>query len=107
MTSVIIFGRLFSRFAFFSSMYCSFKWTAPPLLDLVLSVMGGEEACLLLPTHQPTQGHSQAGPHCNENPIYVFLFWELFGPSPNFHMSVSNLYIPRIGPQYTYFPAAE
>jgi hypothetical protein len=38
--------------------------------------------------------------HCNENPIYVFLYWELLGLSPNFHihMSVSDLYIPRIGP---------
>jgi hypothetical protein len=38
--------------------------------------------------------------HCNENPIYVFLFWELRGLSPNFHIqvSVSNLYISRIGP---------
>jgi hypothetical protein len=36
--------------------------------------------------------------HCNENPIYVFLFWELSG-SPNFHIhvSASDLYIPRIG----------
>jgi len=35
--------------------------------------------------------------HCNENPIYVFL---LLGLSPNFHIhvSVSDLYIPRIGP---------
>jgi hypothetical protein len=38
--------------------------------------------------------------HCYENPIYVFLFWELRGLSPNFniHMSVSDFYIPRIGP---------
>jgi hypothetical protein len=38
--------------------------------------------------------------HCNENPICVFLFWELRGLSPNFHIhvSVSDLYIPRIGP---------
>jgi hypothetical protein len=38
--------------------------------------------------------------HCNENPIYVFLLWELHGLSPNFHIpvSVSNLFIPRIGP---------
>ena len=36
--------------------------------------------------------------HCKENPIYVFLFWELPGLSPNFHIhvSVSDLYIPRI-----------
>ncbi len=37
-------------------------------------------------------------PHCNENPIYVFLFWELLGLCPNFHIhvSVNDLYIPRI-----------
>ncbi len=34
-------------------------------------------------------------PHCNENPIYVFLFWELLGLSPNFpiHISVSEGFI--------------
>ncbi len=39
--------------------------------------------------------------------IYVFLFWELRGLSPNFHIHVllSDLYIPRIGPPI--FPAAE
>ncbi len=33
--------------------------------------------------------------HCKENPICVFLFWELRGLSPNFHIhvSVSDLYI--------------
>ncbi len=38
--------------------------------------------------------------HWKENPIYVFLFWELRGLSPNFHMhvSMSDLYISRIGP---------
>ena len=38
--------------------------------------------------------------HCNENAIYVFLFWELHLLSPNFHIhvSVSDLYISRIGP---------
>ncbi len=37
--------------------------------------------------------------HCNENPNYVFLFWEQRGLSPNFniYVSVSNLYSPRIG----------
>ncbi len=37
---------------------------------------------------------------CKENPIYVFLFWELRSLSPNVHLhvSVSDLYIPRIGP---------
>ncbi len=38
--------------------------------------------------------------HCKENPIDVFLFWELRGLNPNYHIhvSVSDLYIPRIGP---------
>jgi hypothetical protein len=38
--------------------------------------------------------------HCNENSIYIFLSWELRGLSLNFHIhvSVSDLYIPRIGP---------
>jgi|688.fasta_scaffold1385096_1 hypothetical protein len=39
--------------------------------------------------------------HCNENPIYVFIFWELRGLSPNLHIhvSVSDLYILRISQQ--------
>jgi hypothetical protein len=43
---------------------------------------------------------SDIGRHCKENPIYIFLFWKLRGLSPNFHIhvSVSDLYIPRIGP---------
>jgi hypothetical protein len=38
--------------------------------------------------------------HCNENRIYLFIFWELRGLSPNFHIHVSviDLYNPRIGP---------
>ncbi len=28
--------------------------------------------------------------HCNENPVYAFLFWELRGLSPNFHIHVSQ-----------------
>jgi hypothetical protein len=27
---------------------------------------------------------------CKENPTYVFLFWELRGLSPNFHIHVSG-----------------
>ncbi len=40
------------------------------------------------------------GEHCKENGIYGFLFWELRGLSPNFHIhvSVSDFYIPKIGP---------
>jgi hypothetical protein len=38
--------------------------------------------------------------HCHENPTYVVLFWEMRGLSPNFHIhvSVSDLFILRIGP---------
>jgi hypothetical protein len=38
--------------------------------------------------------------HCKGNSVYIFLFWELRGLGPNFHIhvSVSDLYIPRIGP---------
>ncbi len=45
--------------------------------------------------------------HCNENPIFVFPEKELRGISVNLYIrvSVSDLYIPRIGS--TYFPAAE
>jgi hypothetical protein len=41
--------------------------------------------------------------HYDENPIYVFLFWELCGLRPNvhIHVSVSNLYIPSY--RSTYF----
>ncbi len=37
-------------------------------------------------------------------PIYIFLFWELRGLSPNFHIhiSVSDLYIPRISPHISW-----
>jgi hypothetical protein len=40
------------------------------------------------------------GSHCSENPIYVFPEKELRGLSPKsyIHVSVSDLYIPRIGP---------
>jgi hypothetical protein len=36
--------------------------------------------------------------HCNGNSVYIFLFWELRGLSPNFHIhvSVNDLYIPKI-----------
>jgi hypothetical protein len=42
--------------------------------------------------------------HCNENPIYVFSEKELHVLSPSFHIhvSISDLYIPRIGPHISY-----
>jgi hypothetical protein len=50
---------------------------------------------------------SIAATHCNGNPIYVFLFWEMGGLSSDFHihLSVSDLYRPRIGLHV--FPPAE
>ncbi len=55
----------------------------------------------------PTTRNQLQLPHCKEDPIYVFLSWELRGLSPNFHIKVyvSDLYIPRIGPHI--YPAAE
>ncbi len=40
------------------------------------------------------------GIHCKEDPIYVFSEMKLRGLVPNFHIyvSVSDLYIPTIGP---------
>jgi hypothetical protein len=45
--------------------------------------------------------------HCKEDSNYVFPEIKLRGLVPNFHIhtSVSDLYIPRIGP--TYFVAAK
>ncbi len=37
--------------------------------------------------------------HCKENPIYVFLFWELRGLSPNSHIYVSVSIGPHISLQ--------
>ncbi len=38
--------------------------------------------------------------HCSEDLIFAFLFWELGGLSPNFHIhvSLSDLYFPSIHP---------
>ncbi len=43
--------------------------------------------------------------HCNGNSVYIFLFWELRGLSPNFHIhvSVSDLYFP--GSVHIFTPA--
>jgi hypothetical protein len=39
--------------------------------------------------HSQEQIHLVSTVHCKENPIYVFLFWELHVLSPNFHIHVS------------------
>ncbi len=36
--------------------------------------------------------------HCKENPIYVFLCWEMRRLNFHIHVSVRDLHIPRIGP---------
>ena len=48
----------------------------------------------------PVCVRGNAHTHCKGNPVYIFLFWELRGLSPSFyiHVSVSDLYSPRIGP---------
>jgi hypothetical protein len=57
---------------------------------------------LSLPEARPPKCTKYRFIHYNENPISVFLFWELRSVSPKFHInvSVSNLYIPfpGIGP---------
>ncbi len=61
----------------------------------------GRPAAVPGPPKRPSDHHHQdCMLHCKENPIYVFLFWELRGLSPNFdiHVSLSDIYIPRIGP---------
>ncbi len=45
-------------------------------------------SCVTVPFLK-TAGLCQRVLHCNENPIYVFLFWELCGLSPNLHIHVS------------------
>ncbi len=46
-------------------------------------------------------------PHCKENPICIFLFWYLWGLSPNFHIHVSVSDFIYSQDLSTYFPAAE
>ncbi len=71
-------------------------------LSLPHSFISFKEVCLHLHASLSATAvpHLPIPLHCNENPIYVFLFWELRGLSPCFHIqvSVSDLYIPRIGP---------
>jgi hypothetical protein len=45
--------------------------------------------------------------HCKENSIYVFLFWELRGLSPNFYIRVSVSDFIYSQDWSTYFPAGE
>jgi hypothetical protein len=54
------------------------------------------ETSLLEEVSQPVMSPALQGKYH----LCVFFFWELRGLSPNFHMhvSVSDLYIPRIGP---------
>jgi hypothetical protein len=57
----------------------------------------GQHAPIMPP---PSTAHHR-NPHCNKNPIYVFPEKELRGLGPNvhIHVSVSDLYIPRMGPR--------
>jgi hypothetical protein len=64
---------------------CARQWRS----SFTFSTLGNSIPTIILPLSM----------HCNENPIYVLLFWELRCLSPNFHIhvSMSDLYIPRIG----------
>jgi hypothetical protein len=66
-----------------------------------------QRSCCPCPTTPPSQGSPStysrgrtSGIHCNENPIYVFLFWELRGLSPNLHfhafvMKINALFLKK------------
>ncbi len=74
-----------------------------PADDIYSGCYGHNQPACMTAVTDGRQGpalHVNSSLHCNENPIYVFLFWELRGLSPNFriHVSVSDFYIPRIGP---------
>ncbi len=55
---------------------------------------------LVIYGRETSTGNKHCYPHCNENLIYVLLFGDLCGLSPNFHIHVSgsDLYITRISP---------
>jgi hypothetical protein len=64
-------------------------WTSELKLSPILASFFITSGLLSWCKHE-TLGNEQ---HCKENPIYVFLFWELRGLIPNFHiqMFVSDL----------------
>ncbi len=86
-------------------------------VEYLTQKMYAEKSACLLTLNAPKRFQNKISPvltahlwfclHCKESPIYVFPETELRGLSPNLHihLSLSDLYIPRIGP--TYFPAAE
>ncbi len=73
---------------------------AKPFNVLLLSIVVFCTVYFYPPAASPAAKRHGQSMHCKENPIYVFLFWELRGLSHNFHIhvSVSDLYIPRICP---------
>ncbi len=70
------------------------------LVSLALSAAAPNPAFYLVETQE---SHTWFNMHCNENPIHVFLFWQLRAASvpifPHSSVCVSDLYIPWIGPQ--------
>jgi hypothetical protein len=59
-------------------------------------------ACLRLVSNNVIAAYTFLTLHCKEDPIYVFPEMKLRGLVPNFYIrvSVSNLYIPRVGHRY-------
>ncbi len=90
----LLLGRLLNYSIFVSRLV---EWTPLMVLICCLSFC----ACCLSTSWTVMRGGGWLSiAHCNGNFVYIFLFWELRGLSPNFyiHVSVSDLYIPRIGP---------
>jgi hypothetical protein len=72
---------------------CRWGWrTLPTILATPPTAWAGQR--------EPYSSEVSFALHCDANPIYIFPEKELHGLSLNFHIhvSVSNLYIPRIGP---------
>jgi hypothetical protein len=63
-------------------------------------VQAGQASHLEKTVSSQSRSAKRGTPHCKDNPIYVILFWKLLGLSPkiHIHLSVSDLYIPRISP---------
>jgi hypothetical protein len=92
----------------------SFVYGRPPSLDIVVSAWLDSTISISSQVTRTSQSNPTShinntnttdittaiATHCNKKSIYVFPEKELCGFSPNIHIyvSVSDLYIPRIGP---------
>jgi hypothetical protein len=74
-------------------------WTIGPSFLYTTNMITGETGIFTY-LHEDHQHSLQVSKHCNENPIYVFPEMKLRSLVSNYYiiLSVSNLYISRIGP---------